>query len=263
MSTRLMDDRKARATALREMRVVLAALRELAAAPPPAVFDPGPGQPTPAPEADLLEAIRAAQATGQPMALPQGGSVEYTGPTPALMQLVHRLVDLLGLSDLEREFWAAGAGRGVPDAWDGLAAYADWLEDRGNDAGAARVRKLTPQPGDVLVFTLPRDAGAGARAWADASAEAVADSLRLLEARGVPVTAMVLPHDARLDRLSARQMAELGLVPAKRLAQVRERCAALAEQHHYYRLAADLRADLSLAEMEAAGAPAPGGGEPG
>jgi hypothetical protein len=209
MSTRLIEDRAARALALRELREVLAAMKELAAAPPPAIFDPAPGQPAGTSEADFLEAIRAARAAGQPVVLPGGGSVEYVGPTPALLQLLERLTYLLGLSDLEREFLAAGAAREVPDAWDGLAAYADWIEERDNYAGAVRVRKLTPQSGDLLVFRCePEAAHHAARAAAALAAD--------LESRGCPVVCSLLPPGAALDSLSEECMATLGWVRAER-----------------------------------------------
>jgi hypothetical protein len=210
--TRLIEDRKARAMVLRELRKVLAALKEQADRYRSA-FGEGPADtpvaswgevPTAPPEQAILEAVAAFRA-GAVISTPGGATVEYLGPTPVLLQLVHRLVDVLGLSDLEREFFTAGAAREVPGAWDGLAAYADWLEDRGNDAGAMHVRKLTPAPGDVLVFTAP--AGEYPQ---DGSFDAARRLKETLAARGVDVSWVLLPHDGRLDRLSEAQMAELG-----------------------------------------------------
>jgi hypothetical protein len=205
----------------------------------------------------LLAELKAARKATGKFVDPGAWAEKDFVPTPVL-QLLERLTYLLGLSDLEREFFTAGAAREAPDAWDGLGAYADWLEDRGNEA---RVRKVTPQPGDVLVWSLAAVAGTDRDAL-DVHLAAARLLHDRLAGRGVETFYVLLHQGVALDRLSAQQMAELGLVPAARLARVRERCAALAEQSHYYRLAAGIRADPSLEEMQWAEVPAPGDNAP-
>jgi hypothetical protein len=259
-ATRLLEDRKARAAALRELRRVLAALREQAKTPPGIVMTPAASweeNPAPTPATDMAALVAAMQA-GQAVVLPGAPATAHAGPTPALLQLVNRLVDILGLCDLEREFFTAGAARELPDAWDGLAAYADWLEERGFYAGAARLRKLTPADGDVLVFSLPRQPAGHVDGWR----AAVTDALRGLESRGIGVTALVLPPDVRLDRLSEQHMADLGWVRVGQLAAVREACASLAAEGHYYGLADRIRAGRSPAELRDAEASPVEGGDP-
>jgi hypothetical protein len=243
MSTRLIEDRAARALALRGLRGVLAALRGMAAAPPPdivtypeAVPWGTPPHPTPAADVAALEAALAFH-PGNPVVVPKGATVEP--PASALLQLLERLTYLLGLSDLEREFFAAGAARGVPDAWDGLAAYADWLGERGNDAGAVRVRKLTPHPGDVLVHYVPPSTSTQeALELHVAPARALAEALA---ARGVETVFAVVPPGGSIGLFPEEQMAAAGWVPAGRVAEEREACAAVAEDR-------DSRQGVEIAE---------------
>jgi hypothetical protein len=258
-------DAETRAEVLAEIREVLALLKEQAARPaapdPPRAVPQVPWEtpPSAGPESDVLEALEAYRgARGARGAAPAGLTAGYAGPHAPLLGLLHRLAHLLGLSPLEQEFFTACASDGLPGAFDGRLAYADWLEERAFEEGALRMRKLTPQPGDVLVWSLAAVAGTGRYALDAhlAAAQLVRDRLA---GRGVETSFVLLQQGVALDRLSAQQMAELGLVPAGRLARVRERCAALAEQGHYYHLAASIRADPSLEELQWAEVPAAGG----
>jgi uncharacterized protein (TIGR02996 family) len=190
-------DAETRAEVLAEVREVLAMLKGQAATPPVRFDVPPPATP----EKDVLEALRVHHA-GATLTLPGGLTVQHAGPTPVMLGLLGRLTYLLGLSGLERQFFEACASGRLPDAWDARLAYADWLEERGDEAGAVRVRKLTPRPGDVTQESLELHVPP-ARALAEA-----------LAARGVETSWMVLPPGAALDHLSEAQMAELGWVRA-------------------------------------------------
>jgi hypothetical protein len=204
-------DAETRAEVLAGVREVLAALKARAAEPPRAVTYPetvswdAPATPTPLADFAAVAKLGA-------------------DPPPSVLQLLERLTYLLGLSDLEREFFEACASDELLDAFDGRLAYADWLEDRACNEGALAVRKLTPRPGDVLVFHPPRDAR-GVEGWVE-TARNLQDSLA---ARGLETSWMVLPPGAALGQLSEAQMADLGWVPAGKVAQEREACAAVAE----------------------------------
>jgi hypothetical protein len=132
-------------------------------------------------------------------------------PDARLITLLERLCWLLGLSDGERRFVAALAD----DAgdFDGLSVFADWLEDQGCTADGARVRRLVPQDGDVIVLTRP-DAGAERRTherWVRR-----ADDLRAkFLASGRDVRVLVLPHGSGADALPADAMRAAGWVRAK------------------------------------------------
>ncbi len=75
--------------------------------------------------------------------------------------IVDRLIALLGLSDAERVFVnAALTVRFSPVGQiDILSVFADYLEDAGKHIQAARVRKLIPRDGDILLFSNDSFAG--------------------------------------------------------------------------------------------------------
>jgi hypothetical protein len=92
---------------------------------------------------------------GTTLALPEGMQVEYAYPLPPV---IDRLLTLLSLSDAERAFVraAADARHDPAEQYDALLVFADWLEDQGREAVGARVRRLVPESGDVLVMTYRR-----------------------------------------------------------------------------------------------------------
>jgi hypothetical protein len=183
----------------------------------------------------LLAELKAARKAAGKFVDPGTWAEKDFVPTPVL-QLLERLTYLLGLSDLEREFFAAGAAREAPHAWDGLSAYADWLEDRGNEAGAARVRTLTPRPGDVLVFHYT-----GPRTKEHDIAYAASRLADVLAARGCVVTWSVAPPGVTVEAISEHDMARYGWVRATRVAEEREACAGIAEEEGCERTPARIR----------------------
>jgi hypothetical protein len=228
-------DAETRAEVLAEIRQVLTLLKGRAAEPPAlppqaaAYPDAVPWETPPAatPEADLSEALRAHRA-GATLTLPEGLAVQHAGPHAPLLGLLHRLAHLLGLSPLEQEFFTACASDQLLDAFDGRLAYADWLEDRGDCLRAMRIRKLTPEAGDLLVYHAAPPLFDG-RAWQECH-DAAAALRDAVAARGVETAFVVLRPGVSLDRLSETRMAELGWVPAGRVAEEREACAREAER---------------------------------
>jgi uncharacterized protein (TIGR02996 family) len=200
-------DAETRAEVLAEVRQVLAALKARLAAPPAVTYPETVSWDTPATSTPLADFAAVAEAFG-------------ADPAPTVLRLLERLAYLLELTDLEREFFEACASDGPLDAFDGRLAYADWLEERGDGEGALRVRKLTPQPGDVLLGTLPGDdvVRYGVPPEWDACLAAVQSLQAALRRRGVETTMVLLPPGATLTTLNEFQMMELGWVRAERLA---------------------------------------------
>jgi hypothetical protein len=130
-------------------------------------------------------------------------------PDARLITLLERLCWLLGLSDGERRFVAALA----EDAgdFDGLQVFSDWLEDQGRTAGGARLRRLVPKDGDVLVWTVPP----AVDAWdAEPFRNAAARIREKLRRRGVATEWVVLPNDTDLSSVSPEAMRAAGWVRA-------------------------------------------------
>jgi uncharacterized protein (TIGR02996 family) len=154
---------------------------------------------------------------GQSLALPQGSTVHYVRPNPNLAAL-SRLLWLLDLSEGERTFVRAAAQD--PCDLDGLAVFADWLEEqqrtdsaRFREVAAAGIRRLNPQPGEVYVIRIPPTEG---NLLDDFS---VAYLRGLWEEISNGAILIMLPPDESLSRLTDEQLEAAGLVRKDGLAE--------------------------------------------
>jgi uncharacterized protein (TIGR02996 family) len=201
-------DEGAREAARAELARLLADVRGQAMRPSLTVsVDPGaavpwdaPTQPTP--QADM-EAMLSAAVFNAATSL-------TILPDSAFARLLERICWLLNLSGGERRFVAALA----QDAgdFDTAQVYADWLLDQGRTADGARVRRLVPQDGDVLVWQIPNLAVAARQERVYlAGAEYVRNELN---ARGINTTAVFLPDGADLSALDPDAMRAAGWVRA-------------------------------------------------
>jgi hypothetical protein len=143
---------------------------------------------------------------------------------------------------------------------------ADWLEYHGRTAEGARVRRLVPKAGELLVgTTAPEDSEESA---GDGSPPDVSPERRLLSALvdavisacpGDRPSIVVLPHGAELYALDEEEMLHLGWVPAVRVVEARvaerERCrAVLRDRIEVVRRFADEIAPVNSHAAELAGA---------
>jgi hypothetical protein len=166
----------------------------------------------------------------------------------------------------ERE-WAFVSGA-LADAGDYplFLVLADWLEYHGRTAEGARIRRLVPKAGELLVgTTAPEDPEeiAGDGSPADVSPEqrlirSLVAAVRAACPDGGP-SIVVLPHGAELYALNEEEMLRLGWVRADRVAEARaterERCrAVLRERMEVARRFADEVAPASRRAAELAGA---------
>jgi uncharacterized protein (TIGR02996 family) len=178
--------------------------------------DPATGRWLTEGEAELVRLMGNLQG-GQPLTLPQGTTVHYVRPNPNLAAL-SRLLWLLDLSERERAFVRAAADE--PCDLDGLAVFADWLEERQRTDGArfrevaaAGIRRLNPQPGEVYVIRTPP------------TGSLVQDDFVVAYLRGLwegianDATLIMLPPDESLSRLTDEQLAAAGLVRKDGLAE--------------------------------------------
>lgn len=132
---------------------------------PPVVVHPAHGGPGGGIEAihqaarDMAEQLKA----GAVITLPGSSGWEVQYPTVD-GEAFRRLFWLLGLSDAERGFVEAAATdatAGKPgEVFDGLAIFAEWLDEFGREKDGCTVRRLIPEDGSVIVLTIPDDAGA-------------------------------------------------------------------------------------------------------
>jgi uncharacterized protein (TIGR02996 family) len=138
---------------------------------------------------------------------------------------------------------------------------ADWLDEHGRTAEGARVRRLVPKAGELLVgTTAPEDS--------EESAGDPSPERRLLSALVDAVISacphdrpsiVVLPHGADLQALDEEEMLHLGWVPAVRVVEARvaerERCrAVLRDRIEVVRRFADEIAPVNSHAAELAGA---------
>jgi hypothetical protein len=136
------------------------------------------------------------------------GTALTTPPQSALARLLERLLWLLGLSEGERRFVTALAGDAADFAT--LGVFADWLEEAGRTADGARVRRLVPRDGDVLVLRYPPESYSSQGVQESAAAMA-----RDLRARGLNVDVAVLADDSDLSALDSDAMRAAGWVRAE------------------------------------------------
>jgi uncharacterized protein (TIGR02996 family) len=168
------------------------------------------------PEQEFLQRLGRVQ-PGQTLMLPQGTTVHYVRPNPNLAAL-SRLLWLLDLSERERAFVRAAADE--PCDLDGLAVFADWLEERQRTDGArfrevaaAGIRRLNPQPGEVYVIRTPP------------TGSLVQDDFVVAYLRGLwegianDATLIMLTQDESLSMLTDEQLAAAGLVRKDGLAE--------------------------------------------
>lgn len=103
---------------------------------------------------DATKDLRQMLASGQDSLTITG---DYTGRIGFPEELLDRLLRLLSLSEGERAFVqaAADARHDPAKQVDALLIFADWLEDQGREAHGARVRRLVPENGEVLIGSYP------------------------------------------------------------------------------------------------------------
>jgi hypothetical protein len=142
---------------------------------------------------------------GYMITVPQGYRVDFVRLTSALT----RLCALLGLSGRERAFVSALADDAAD--FDLYSVLADYLEDQGRTRDGARVRRLVPRDGDVLVW---QTGVPGPGPWERPTAyQEAADRVRKgLAARGVDTHAVTLPAGADLSAVDPEQMRLAGWV---------------------------------------------------
>jgi hypothetical protein len=129
--------------------------------------------------------------------------------------MLARLCAMLGLSDRERAF----VGAALDDAadFDLVQVLADYLEEHGRTKDGARLRRLSPKDGDVLVLRVSGvSAGPGAaRATLDAyqaAARALCD--RLARVTGTRTAWVVMSGEADLEVLDPAALRAAGWVRA-------------------------------------------------
>jgi hypothetical protein len=146
---------------------------------------------------------------------------EWRPAVPALSaEALDRLCWLLSLSPGERSFVGEAADAAhthdLPRLWDGLAVFADWLEEQGAPAGS--VRRLAPQTGDVLVFSYA--AKGLSPEQRERNRNALMEHTQFLCAhlakQGREVTCIIQAEDGNFDvqHLPVAQMRAAGWVPA-------------------------------------------------
>jgi uncharacterized protein (TIGR02996 family) len=121
---------------------------------------------------------------------------------------------------------------------DAACAYADWLEENGRHEAGARIRRLAPQSGDVLVLTYDHrsDIGLPPPFTGFHALEKIAAAVKeRLDAHGRDVTVLIYPDNQTLEVVGEDGMRAAGWVRQERLAEAvaaeREACA-LAVEHH-------------------------------
>jgi hypothetical protein len=199
----------ARAAARAEMTRLLAEVKARALKPPRVVDYPEavpwgtPAHPNPVADIEAVAqtAVDSAERYGPSSLRP------LYGPWRAQRVLLERLLWLLGLSEGERRFVAALADDAVDFAT--LEVFADWLEDEGRTADGARVRRLVPRDGDVIVVRHPP----GPRH--EAHCATVRQMLDALAARGVRVWAVTMSDDMSLETAPPDAMRAAGWVRAE------------------------------------------------
>jgi len=195
-------------TAREELRHVLAEIKY-----PLALVERTPDADV-SPEQDFLRQLQHRQFSDRVMVLPHGTTLS---PSPNLAAL-SRLLWLLDLSEGERAFVRAAADQ--PSDLDGLAVFADWLEEqqrvdseRFREVALAGMRRLNPQLGEVYVVRRP---GATAARQDDFT---VAYLHSLWHACHNGASLMILDPDESLSMLTDEQLAAAGLVRKERLAE--------------------------------------------
>jgi hypothetical protein len=240
-------DDDARREARAELTRLLAEVKARAVNPPLTLTADWHSEPQSTPLADIQAVAQAAQAHGgmfdgrtheqafleslaayqsaRPSAPPHGRQATFS--PSALAGLLRRLLWLLGLSGGERRFVAALADDAAD--FDMAQVYADWLEDDGRTAAGARLRRLVPRDGDVLVFTVATgpDAAAESRACEKAAGR-LAD---ILAARGVRCTPVVAYHGTDVSALPQQTMRAAGWVRAEAVRSSAARVDADCETH--------------------------------
>jgi hypothetical protein len=127
---------------------------------------------------------------------------------------VCRLCSFLGLTVREREFVRAALGDAAD--FDLYSVLADYLEDQGRTRDGARVRRLVPKDGDVLLFTVAP--GPDALREGRACEGAARHLAGVLAARGVRCTPVVVYQGTEVYALPQQTMRAAGWV---RTAEVR------------------------------------------
>jgi hypothetical protein len=177
---------------------------------------------------------------------------------PALVCENARLCALLGLSDRERAFITAA----LDDAadFDLYSVLADWLEEEGRTRDGARVRRLAPKDGDVLVWRAPESWSGGGLG---SIREAIDRVRQHLQARGVETTSIILYGDDELSALDPERMRAAGWVRAddvrRRVDIARDDCARYLElvvdSHESEQVPLDAGALRRVAEQLRGGTP--------
>lgn len=119
-----------------------------------------------------------------------------------------RLCALLGLSERERAFVSALADDAAD--FDFIQVFADWLEEEGRARDGARVRRLVPRDGDVLLFTVAP--GPDALQEGRACEGAARHLAGVLAARGVRCTPVIVYQGTEVHALPQQTMRAAGWV---------------------------------------------------
>jgi hypothetical protein len=171
------------------------------------------------PTTELLdEARRELRALLDDLRAGCGGPALLPAPRPLI-----RLCALLGLSERERAFVSVLADDAAD--FDLYNVLADWLEDEGRTKDGARVRRLVPQDGDVLIWRMPPTDTGGVLLPFGAYEAAARNLQSVLMGRGVNTAYAVLPDDANLSALDPDRMRAAGWVrdgSPEMLARMRE-----------------------------------------
>jgi hypothetical protein len=203
-------DEGAREAARAELAGLLAEVKARAEHPPYTVSWDEP----PIPTTDLTTAVpwdapTEATPPADIEAVHEAISAHVLNPAVTLARLLERLLWLLGLSEGERRFVTALADDAAD--FDTAQVYADWLLDQGRTANGARVRRLVPRDGDVLVWTVSGGEDPVRLAEVRRHAQALCDGLR---DRGLHTLGAVVPQGVEVDSLGVGAMRAAGWVRA-------------------------------------------------
>lgn len=115
-------------------------------------------------------------------------TTSFVPPDARVHGFLSRLCDLLEMPEQERQFLRSAAS--APSDWPTLEVFADWLEERQRPKEAERMRRLTPQTGDLLVVWaqpgLLKETGESMRALADNLRENTGRDVQFVVLPGVP-----------------------------------------------------------------------------